>query len=281
MIPSPYSFTFEPLFLALAIVAGVLYFRAARAAPELPPRWRQTVFAAGLVMIAASVNSPLETLAAHYSLLMHLLQNVIIADWAPPLLILGLTPAMRRAVAARGGAVLWALTRPKIALPVWLVGWYGIHLAVVYDFALENQWALNLEHALLIFIGLVFWWPVFSDAPHHPPTIGRTAYVLVGFVGSAFLGLALTFSGSAFYDFYERAPRIWGLSPVQDQNFGGILMTSEQALVFLAATAYLLIRLFHEEEAREKAQRERDRAFVNELQERDRDAKRSHRSPGS
>ena len=281
MIPSPYSFTFEPLFLALAIVAGVLYFRAARAAPELPPRWRQTVFAAGLVMIAASVNSPLETLAAHYSLLMHLLQNVIIADWAPPLLILGLTPAMRRAVAARGGAALWALTRPKIALPVWLVGWYGIHLAVVYDFALENQWALNLEHALLIFIGLVFWWPVFSDAPHHPPTIGRTAYVLVGFVGSAFLGLALTFSGSAFYDFYERAPRIWGLSPVQDQNFGGILMTSEQALVFLAATAYLLIRLFHEEEAREKAQRERDRAFVNELQERDRDAKRSHRSPGS
>lgn len=273
MIPSPTSFTFEPLFLALAVLAGVLYVRAARAAAEPPSRWRAASFGAGLVMIAASLNSPLETLAAHYSLLMHLLQNVILADWAPPLLILGLTPSMRRAIAARGGRAMRALTRPKVALPVWLVGWYLIHLAVVYDYALENPWALNLEHALLIAIGLVFWWPVFSDVPHDPPTLGRTGYVLAGFVGSAFLGLALTFSGSAFYDFYERAPRIWGLSPVQDQNFGGILMTSEQALVFLAATAYLLIRLFHEEEARERAQRERDRARLAELQEHDWDGR--------
>lgn len=277
MIPSPYSFTFEPLFLALAIVAGGLYFRAARAAAEPPSRWRQTVFAAGLLMIALSLNSPLETLAAHYSLLMHLFQNVIIADWAPPLLILGLTPSMRRAVAARGGTAMRVLTRPKVALPVWLVGWYVIHLALVYDFALQNPWALNLEHALLILIGLVFWWTVFSDVPHQLATVGRTAYVLAGFVGSAFLGLALTFSGSAFYDTYERAPRIWGLSPIQDQNFGGILMTSEQALVFLAATAYLLIRLFHEEEAREHAQRERDQALVDDLRERDQNSPRSHR----
>ena len=259
MTPAPTSFTFEPLFLALAVVCAYLYVRWLRQRHAPVPWWRPALFFAGLALIAASLNSPLETIAAHYLLMMHLLQNVAIADWAPPLLIIGLAPAMRAALAERGGRMFAAITRPKVALPIWLVGWYVIHLALVYDYALENSWALNAEHAALIAIGLIFWWPVFSDSPHGPSTVTRLAYVLAGFVGSVFLGLAFTFSGSAFYDFYEKAPRLWGLSPQQDQNYGGILMTTEQAIVFLAALAWLLTKLFHEETARERELSERQR----------------------
>jgi putative membrane protein len=74
-------------------------------------------------------------------------------------------------------------------------------------------------------------------------------------VFSAFLGLGLTFAGSVFYDFYEGVPRLWGLSAVEDQNLGGVLMTAEQAILFLAAISYFLVRLLNEEEGR---QRERD-----------------------
>ena len=143
MTPAASSWSLEPLFLVLAALAGILYFRAARREP-VPP-WRIGLFAAGLILVAGALNSPLETVAAHYLLLVHLLQNVMIADWAPPLLILGLTPGMRIALAARGGKP-WALvTRPRVALPTWLVGWYAIHVAGFYDFALENPWALNLS----------------------------------------------------------------------------------------------------------------------------------------
>jgi putative membrane protein len=252
--PSPYSFSFEPLFLALAALALVLYARAARA--ERPPARYVVAFVAGVLLITVALNSPIETLSAHYLLLVHLLQNVMIADWAPPLLVLGLTPAMRAAVARRGGRPFAAITRPKVALPVWLVGWYGIHLAVFYDFALRHHWALNLEHALLISIGLVFWWSVFADEPHRLSTPLTLAYLGAGFVGSVFLGLALTFSSTAVYGFYTEVPRIWGLTAVEDQNFAGILMTSEQALVFLAAITYFLVKLLREEEAKERAARE-------------------------
>ena len=51
-----------------------------------------------------------------------------------------------------------------------------------------------------------------------------------------------------FYDFYEAAPRLWVLSPAQDQNFGGILMNAEQAAVFLAAILYYVLKLIPEEE---------------------------------
>jgi putative membrane protein len=246
-VSSPYAFSFEPLFLALAAVALAVYWRAARA--EAAPRFRIALFVLGLVLIAGALNSPLETLAADYLLLVHLLQNVMIADWAPPLLILGLTPAMRAGLARRGGRPFAALTRPKVALPAWLVGWYGIHLALFYDFALENRWALNVEHALLIAIGLLFWWPVFSEEPHRLSTPLTIGYLGAGFLGSMFLGLALTFSQTAIYDYYTHVPRIWGLTAVEDQNFGGILMSSEQAVVFLAAITYFLIRLLKEEEA--------------------------------
>ena len=64
-----YRFTFEPVFLALAAVAAVLYIRAARR--EHPGAGRITVFVLGLALSTIPVNSPLETLSAHYLLLAH------------------------------------------------------------------------------------------------------------------------------------------------------------------------------------------------------------------
>ncbi len=241
--PAPGSFSFEPLFLALAVLAAVAYARAERSS-----RLRAALFALGLVLVAGALNSPLETLAAHYLVLFHLLQNVMIADWAPPLLILGLTPAMRAAVARRGGPALAVVTRPAVALPIWLAGWYGVHLAAFYDFALDNPWALNVEHALLLALGAAFWWPLLSDEPHRVGAGLKIGYLGAAFVGSAFLGLALTFATTPLYDFYEAAPRLWGLSAARDQNFGGVLMTAEQSVVFLAAIAYFALRLIPEEE---------------------------------
>jgi putative membrane protein len=251
--PAPTSFTFEPLFLALAVVAGVLYVRSCRR--EGAPVWRAVAFGAGLVLVAGSLNSPLETISVHYLLLFHLFQNVVLADWAPLLLVVGLTPAMREAVARRGGAPFAWVTRLRVALPIWLAGWYLVHLAAFYDSALENPWLLNVEHAILLAIGLLFWWPLVSDVPHAPSTPARLAFLGAAFVFSAFLGLALTFAGSAFYDYYETVPRLWGLSALEDQNLGGVLMTAEQSILFLAAIAYFLLRLLNEEEQR---QRERD-----------------------
>ena len=246
MSPAPSSFSFEPLYLALVVAAAVLYARAART--EKPSVWRVAAFSLGLVLVAGALNSPLETIAVNYLLLFHLLQNVMIADWAPPLLILGLTPAMRAGIARRGGRFFAALTDPKVALPVWLVGWYGIHLALLYDFALRHAWTLNIEHALLIAIGFLFWWPVLADEPREVGAPVKIGYLGAAFVGSVFLGLGLTFATEPFYDFYAEAPRLWGLSAEKDQNFGGILMNVEQAFVFLAAILYFVWKLIPEEE---------------------------------
>lgn len=239
----PYAFSFEPLFLALGAAAAFLYFR------RRPPRGRAVLFLLGLALLVVPLNSPLETIATQRLLLMHLLQNVMIADWAPPLLILGLTAPMRAAVERVGGAPLRTLTRPRVALPLWLAAWYGTHAGVFYDYALRHQWALVVEHLVLLAAGLLFWWPVLTG---RLATAWAIAYLGLAFVASAFLGLALTFSTSVFYDFYARAPRLWGLSATKDQNLGGILMNAEQTVVFLAALGYFLMRLLDEETERSR-----------------------------
>ena len=249
--PAATSFSFEPLFLVLSAAAVYGYVRLART--DRPGWWRATLFGTGIALIAVSLNSPLETIAIRYLLLVHLLQNVMVADWAPPLLILGLTPAMRDVVAARGGRALAFVTRPRFALPFWLAVWYGVHLPGFYDFALRHPLLLNVEHGLLILAGLVFWWPVFSLEPQELSTAVRLVYLGAAYVGSAFLSLALIFSASAFYGFYEQAPRLWGLSPEKDQNLGGILMNAEQMIVFFAALSYFLMRLLSEEEEAQRA----------------------------
>ena len=255
---SAWSFTFEPLFVALGAAALWAYARAWRR--EQPGLGRLAAFSAGVLLIVLALNSPLETIAVEYLVLFHLLQNVIISDWAPPLIVIGLSPAMRAAIASRGGRPFAVVTRPTVALPVWLVGWYVVHLGGVYDVALRHPWLLNVEHLFMIAIGLVFWWPVLADEPRSVPTLGRIGYVFAAFALSTFLGLALTFA-PPLYGYYESLPeRLWGISAAKDQNLGGILMTSEQAVVLFAAIVWLLVRLFREEDEAERALQAHQRA---------------------
>jgi cytochrome c oxidase assembly factor CtaG len=232
------DFSFEPLFLVLPVAAAATYLWVARA--DRPPRWRVVSFAAGLFLIAAPLNSPMETIAAHRLLIFHLLQNALIADIAPLLVLLGLTPGMRSALGRRGARHL----RARYLLPVWIVAWYGTHFAPFYNWALESGWGLTLEHGILLLAGLLFWWPIVSGRLSIPAGL---AYLGAAFVAASFLGLAYIFSSTPFYSFYERAPRMWGLSPVRDQNLGGILMNAEQTIVFLLAIGWYVWRLLDEE----------------------------------
>jgi putative membrane protein len=252
--PSPGTLELEPLFLALGAAAAVAY--GLWAARERPPRGQITVFALGLLLVIVPLNSPLETIARHYLLLFHLLQNALVADWGPPLMILGLTAAGRAGLARAGGRAWAAVTRPRVALPLWLLAWYGVHLPAFYDVALRHPVLLNLEHLILLGAGAIFWWSVFEPEPRRLSTGATLVYLGAAFFLSAFLSLIFIFDGRPLYDFYAQAPRLWGFSAERDQNLGGVLMQSEQTIVFFAAIAWFFVRLFDEED---EAQRARER----------------------
>jgi cytochrome c oxidase assembly factor CtaG len=66
------------------------------------------------------------------------------------------------------------------------------------------------------------------------------------------LGLLLALVPRAAYDTYVEAPeRIWGLSPLADQQLAGVTMAGEQAIVFFAVFALYFARFMREQEALE------------------------------
>lgn len=241
------TFSFEPVFGVLAGAAALLYAREARRTGGSPAR--AAAFAAGLLLVAVPLNSPLETLAIHRLVSAHLVQNAMIADWGPPLLILGLSPAARARLTAAGGRVLREATAPRVALPVWALSWYVIHVPAVYDATLRHPGWLNLEHAVLIAAGACFWWPVIADEPHRMERPVRLAYLLAGSIVIGPLGFVLLFITRPLYGYYVHLPRIWGISPLRDQQLGGIFMNAEQAVVFFIAVAWAFMRWLGEEQA--------------------------------
>jgi cytochrome c oxidase assembly factor CtaG len=257
--PPASSFTFEPGFAVAAVLAAAVYLRAARR--ERVPGWRRATCISGLVLMAAPLNSPLETIAVHYLLLGHLVQNALIADVAPPLVLLGLTPAMGTAIAGRLGPV-GRMLATGFTWPLWVVGWYATHLTRPYTYALEHPLALDAEHAFLIFIGLCFWWPVIVPTARRMTSGVAVLYLLGAFVAASFLGLAYTFIPDPLYPYYVHAPRLWGISAARDQNLGGVVMTAEQSAVFLTAVALTLLRLLAEDE--ERAERQSTAALERE-----------------
>ncbi len=83
---------------------------------------------------------------------------------------------------------------------------------------------------------------------------GVLAYLGIAFVSAPWLSLAYIFASHPYYSFYAEAPRLWGMSPVRDQNLAGILMNAEQTSIFFIALAWMLLRVLAEEEEEQRAQ---------------------------
>jgi cytochrome c oxidase assembly factor CtaG len=213
------------------------------------PRWRIACFAGSLGLLAIAFWTPLHHLGLHYLLTAHLLQNVILAEWAPLLAVLGISRTMADALAR---IRLWRfLTHPAVALPVWLASYFAWHAPPLFDAALHHQsWLVHLEHASYFGTGILVWWPLVQDAPRRLATGARAGYAFAAFVLASPLGLLLALLPRPAYGFYVDAqPRVWGLSPLADQQIAGVTMASEQAIVLFVVFAFWFRRFLAEEGA--------------------------------
>jgi cytochrome c oxidase assembly factor CtaG len=203
----------------------------------LRPRGPRAVSAAaGLLLIAAFFATPLQGWATQTFLWAHLLQNVVMAEWAPLLLVLAIPPERLRSVRI-----------PMLpAIGAWLATYLVWHLPWVYDAALAHQRSLlHLEHLTYLLAGLAFWWPVVRGTGSSGT---KALYVFGAFVLASPIGLALALIPRPIYDFYIDAPRTWGPGPLVDQQIAGVTMALEEAAVFFAAFAFYLLRFLQEEQ---------------------------------
>jgi putative membrane protein len=234
----------------LFVIGGIAGAYAIGVRGEVVPRWRLACFAGGLFLVLVAVVTPLDSLATTSLLSAHLLQNVVFAEWAPALVVLGVPPGLASRLGRR--RLVRVLTHPAVALPLWIATYAAWHVPAAYDAGLRHQSSLlHLEHATYLATGLLFWWPVLQDAPHRLSAGARAVYVLAAFVLASPIGIVLSLLSSPAYAFYVGAPNMWGLSDLADQQIAGVTMSVEQAVVFFCVAAFFFLRQLRVEEARE------------------------------
>ena len=249
--------------LALLAVVYVRRFRQARQeAGGRGATWLHALaFAGAMLALLGALVTPLDGLGEDYLFSAHMLQHVLLGDIAPLLLLLSLSRVILRPVTRRLMRLeraLGPLASPWTAIALWLGTMYLWHIPALYDAAIEHPLLHALEHFSFFAAGIALWWPLVQPIPmrHALTGLQPLGYIAAAKGGLAALGLFLAWSPSAHYPWYEDAPRIWGLTAVEDQNVAGVIMMVEQSLTLVLVLVWVFVRMLVRSE-QEELRRER------------------------
>ena len=203
-------FNLDPVLISalLILAVGHVAFRMQRGAP-----WQQV--AAGWAITTAALVSPLCALSVAL-FAARVAQHMILLFIAAPLIASGL-PGRRVAIWPAAGAFMVLL---------WL--W---HMPVPYDATLRSTavyWAMHLS---LFCSGVWLWRGLLGHAPEGGST-ALAAGVLTS-VQMGLLGALLTLGRHAWFSVHYLTTSAWGLSPLADQQLGGVLMWVPGGLLFV------------------------------------------------
>jgi putative membrane protein len=256
------KWTFAPaILLSIALWAGVYIWRFRAARREAGGRgagFRQAAaFAGFVVVLLIALVSPIDALGEDYLFSMHMTQHILLGDIAPLLLLLSLSRVIMRPATRRFHSFerkLGPLANPLTFIALWFLLLYFWHLPPLYEAAIRHPLIHALEHISFFTAGCLVWWPLIQPVPMRYKLTGLATfgYVLAAKLGLGMLGLYLTWSKSVAYDYYAHVPRIWGLSPIEDQNVGGAIMMLEQSLVLVTAFVLLFVRMLLQSEEEER-----------------------------
>ena len=262
--PAPtIAWTFEPSVLIGVAALGTLYllgWRRGRAtgSTHKPGYGRLALFALGLLVILAALVSPIDALGDQL-LLMHMTQHIMLLDFAPILLILGLNKVLLRPITRRVHAIerrAGFFAHPAFAVIAYVGLMWAWHIPAMYDLALRHSGIHAFEHLCFAAAGTLYWWHLISPirTRHRLGGMGPVAYMVSTKLLVGGLGIVLAFAPASFYPFYEHHPHYWGLSPSEDQSIAGLLMALEQSVVMGIALVWVFVNMLNESER--EAQRE-------------------------
>jgi putative membrane protein len=211
--------------------------------------WRPALFGLGILVAFLALESPIDRGGDHYLFLIHMLQHLLLMMVAPPLIILGIVgarplPRDRYRTVRR---VWWFVTRPWIALIIFNAVMLVWHLPALYDTTLTTEAVHIVEHLSFIGVGLVFWWgivdPIRDEQTVTVSPLEKIAALVISGIPPTVLGILFALAPTAFYSFYVAAPRLWGITPLMDQQIGGVFMLGLGNIIYFVAITIIFMRL--------------------------------------
>jgi putative membrane protein len=233
----------------IILIAVGYWLELRRLGPAGSPAARRTrkrrvaLFSVGLLSLWLALDWPLGPLGAGYLASVHMVQYLLIALVAPPLILLG-TPAQsfeRLRDHRRVFGFLRNVTQPLVAFFIFNVAITAAHWPSLVDPFMRSQIGSFALDVSWLAAGLIFWWPLISPVPEWPGFIPMFKLAYLGLNGIIIRPpfFILLFSKFPAYATYELAPPIPGTSALSDQGLAAGIMKLGTALIMLIAMAFI------------------------------------------
>ena len=216
------------------------------AGAETPSAGRRALFVTGLALVLFSLNGWLHDLSDYYLFTAHMVQHLLLTFAAVPLLIMGTPGWMLRPLLGMRvvGRVLRWITHPlrcAAAFTVVLAAW---HLPVLYNQAMAHHAVHIVQHLMLMGAALLMWWPILSPLPELPRLSYpmQMLYLFLMSIPMSLVAVYIVYADSVLYPAYASAPRLWGISPREDQLIGGLIMWIPGGLFFYGIMSAIFFR---------------------------------------
>ena len=256
----PYQFSWHvhPDVVLLCIMVEAAYLYAVTQLRDLVSdagrvRRRQVAyFSAGVLCIYLVAGTPVHDLSEQYLLSFHMFQHSVFVLIAAPLLLAGIPVWMWQTLLRVRGMlpVARVLTHPLVAFSLFNALLLITHLPFMVNASLNHHVLHFWVHAALLVSAMIMWWPVLSEVPELPHVSAplQMAYLFLQSLLPSVMSSFITFADSTVYSFYDRAPRTWGLTAVDDQQIGGGLMKLMGSVILWSFIGVVFFRWYAREE---------------------------------
>jgi putative membrane protein len=249
-----YTWGLDPLVIFSLLVTGALYLLGVRnlwrsaGKDRGIKRWEAFAYAGGWLTLVVALVSPLHPLG-EVLFSAHMTQHELLMLVAAPLIVLGRPviaflwalpreQSLRLGTFAKQRSVqkVWqSVTKPLMAWAVHAIALWIWHAPILFQATLKSDLVHTLQHVSFLGSALLFWWSLLH-APRTSLSYGAgTLYLFTTSIHSGLLGALITFAATVLYPAYSLTTSQWGLTALEDQQLGGLIMWVPAGLVYIIA----------------------------------------------
>ena len=131
---------------------------------------------------------------------------------------------------------MWhTISHPFSAWLIHAVALWMWHIPALFQATIDNDLVHFFQHASFLGSALLFWWAVLHGR-HRVSGYGMAVlYMFTTALHSGLLGALITFARRVWYPAYANTTVSWGLTPLEDQQLGGLIMWVPAGFVYVFA----------------------------------------------
>ena len=130
------------------------------------------------------------------------------------------------------------------------VALWGWHVPFLFELALHSESVHAVQHLCFIGSALLFWWTLIHGRHGRLGYGAAVVYVFTTAAHNSILGALLTLAPHPWYPTYVSTAHAWSITPLEDQQLGGLIMWIPAGVLLLVIGLALLIAWIGESERR-------------------------------